>query len=72
VRGGWKRIYKTYDLIKESQTFVKNLSWIHVQGMKKEAWRIAASSMVVNFMLFIEYNNLAYFSYNFLIHFLFI
>ena len=34
------KAYRTYDLVKECQTFVyhvNKLSWIHVQGMKKEA-----------------------------------
>ena len=36
--GMGKEAYQTYDLVKECQTFVcvKNLSWIHVQGLKKE------------------------------------
>jgi hypothetical protein len=46
VRRDGREAYQTYDLVKEFQTFVyvKKLSWIHVQGMKKEAWRIATSS----------------------------
>jgi hypothetical protein len=44
VRGDGKEgIHETYDILKESQIFLKNLSWIHVQGLKKEAWNIAAS-----------------------------
>jgi hypothetical protein len=41
-----REAYQNYDRVKEYQTFVyvNNLSWIHFQGLKKEAWRIATSS----------------------------
>jgi hypothetical protein len=74
VRGDGNEAYKTYDLVKESQTFVyvKNLSWIHVQGLNKEAWRIATTFNGCNLFMLTLIKELGLFLLNSLIHFLFI
>jgi hypothetical protein len=74
VRGGGKEAYQTYGLVKESQNFVhvKKLSWFHVQGLKKEAWRIAATFNGCNIFILLLIKELGLFLLFFLVHFLFI
>jgi len=63
-------VHKTYDVMKESQNFVKNLSLIHVQGINKQSLRIATTYNGCNIFMIPLIKGLGLFLVEFLIHFL--